>query len=722
MVHRAGLPMSESFQDLEAGFGSQPPFSQPMDWPSSEVVLQQANRLIPQLHLPGAMTVGRDRWERLVTAVEVPEAPERVWRALTDPDELRLWLAVCRGALDRSGEECILDFEDGEFFLVRPTTVEPPHRLRYLCRWVGLGQASSVTWDIEEIDSGSRITVTEEAFNPPWDWQTWNGDGWPGILDQLAAYLRTGTEWRWVWRRMGPYAQVELPVSVYEAWDRIVSPAGLKYWLQTMSGQLGHGQSLTVLMGDASGIMEMMVQRLVEPGQAPPSFLPSIDFTMKRQSWEGSLGGRLWIEPSGWGRSLFQMLLFNWENMPPQTQLSERKILTGFLVGAARRVIRLCGGGRPAPSVPSWSDHSAAPPALDGAPALPAMDPMKIQAFMGRALNDMSGAMTSFMCILGDRLGLFRDLATSGPSTPAELAERAGIHAGYAADWLSALACAGYLEFSPSNGRFTLPPEHAAALAFEGQPMFLGGAFQQLLGLVEPFEQLVEASRNGQGVPQSRYGKNLLDGMERVSANWFDHQLVGQWLQSMPDTVAKLERGALVADVGCGSGRAVIKMAETYPSSRFHGYDISEEALQRARAAAESRGVADRVSFEKRSVIDGLDRQFDLIATFNSLHDFTEPLAALKAIKGALLPTGSYLMLEINSSEKLEKNIGPTGAILYGTSVLYSTPVSLANGGEGKGALAFPETEVRRICREAGFGQVRRLVEDPFNVVYAIKP
>lgn len=299
---------------------------------------------LPPLHARPAMPLVRDRWERLVTSLNIFASPEEIWKALTEPSALRQWLALCRGSLEQTGRDCVLDFEDGEFFLCRPTAVEQSHRLQYVWRWLGIGQATSVTWLIDPIDdASSRVTVVEEALNPPWDWQTWNGGGWPGILDQLAAYLRTGGEWRWPWRRMGPYAQIELPVPVYEAWDRLFGPHSLKYWLLAAQGIIAPGQSLPIFMGDASGQIEMSVHEVVQPGQSPPSFLPHVTFSLSRPVWDNKVGGRLWIEPAGWGRCLLQVFHYNWENLPPGLQLSERRLLTNFWSGAMRRAGQICG-------------------------------------------------------------------------------------------------------------------------------------------------------------------------------------------------------------------------------------------------------------------------------------------------------------------------------------------------------------------------------------------
>ncbi len=327
----------------------------PSDGAENFLLLRQAATQIPSLHLPAGRPLIRDRWERLVTAIEIPAPLSEVWQALISPADLKQWLAVCHGSLADLHKDCVLDFEDGEFFLCRTTSVTPKARLQYFWRWLGIGQATLVTWQLESIGDLTRVTVTEEATNPPWDWQTWNGGGWPGILDQLAAYLRTGLEWRWPWRRMGPYAQIEVALPLYEAWDRLITPQALKYWLLSMHGSLVQGEVLPVFLGDASGMVNMVVREVIQPGQSSPSFLPHIAFSLKRQIWNTEVGGRLWLEPAGWGRSLFQVFHFNWENLPPDLQLSERRLLTTFWAGAMRRAAQMCGGAQLSGTPHNWS-------------------------------------------------------------------------------------------------------------------------------------------------------------------------------------------------------------------------------------------------------------------------------------------------------------------------------------------------------------------------------
>lgn len=353
----------------------------------------------------------------------------------------------------------------------------------------------------------------------------------------------------------------------------------------------------------------------------------------------------------------------------------------------------------------------------------PSIDQAKMEEFMHKVVGDLSGTLVTTMCVLGDRLGLFKDLASNGPATSAELATRAGINERYAREWLGCLASAGYLEYDPASQRFTLPTEQAPALAHEAGPMFAGGHYQMLPAMLGQLDQLTQAFRQGGGVPQSVYGENFWDGLERFTVTHFDNLLVQQWIPTVPEVQAKLERGALVADVGPGSGRALIKLAQAFPNSRYIGYDVYGPVIAKATANAEAAGVAERVSFKQLDVVEGLPGQYDLITTFDVVHDMVNPRGALKAIRQALKPDGSYLMLEINCLDKVEENVGPIAALFYGYSVLYCMTTSLAGGGEGLGTVGLPESKVRELCTEAGFSSVRRLpMENPFNILYEVKP
>ncbi len=352
-----------------------------------------------------------------------------------------------------------------------------------------------------------------------------------------------------------------------------------------------------------------------------------------------------------------------------------------------------------------------------------AIDQARLEAFVGKALGDTSGLMTTVLAAIGDRLGLFKELAAHGPATSAELAGRAGVNERYAREWLGGMASAGYLDYESANGRFTLPPEHAPVLAQEAGPVFFGGVHQEILGTLPVIPRVIEAFRRGGGAPQSAYADDFYEGLERFTAGWFENLLLPVWLPAVPAALAKLERGCRVADVGCGRGRALIALAQAYPASRYTGYDLHGPTVAQATANATAAGVADQVNFVQLDAAHGLPEQYDLITTFDVVHDTVDPRGLLRAIRQALKPDGLYLCLEINCSERLEENAGPLGALFYGFSVLYCMTTSLAGGGEGLGTVGLPEPKLQDLCKEAGFGGVERVpLENPFNSLYVAKP
>ena len=350
-------------------------------------------------------------------------------------------------------------------------------------------------------------------------------------------------------------------------------------------------------------------------------------------------------------------------------------------------------------------------------------DMSKQEAFIGKAIGDASSALTCILAGIGDRLGLFKDLASNGPSTSSELAGRTAIQERYAREWLGGMANAGYVEYDPATRQFHLPPEHAPVLAQEGGPFFFGGIYQMFPAMVSVVDQITEAFRIGGGVHQGAYPVAFWDGLERFTAGWFENLLLQQWIPAMPEVEAKLEQGADVADVGCGRGRALIKMAQAFPKSRYAGYDVFGPAVEQASERARKADVADRVKFEQLDVVKGLPQQFDIITTFDVVHDAVDPLGLLKAIRSGLKVDGNYVCLDVNCSDKLEENAGPLGAMFHGVSIMYCMTTSLAWGGTGLGTVGFHQKKVQELCSEAGFREVRRVpLDNPFNNLYEVTP
>lgn len=350
-------------------------------------------------------------------------------------------------------------------------------------------------------------------------------------------------------------------------------------------------------------------------------------------------------------------------------------------------------------------------------------DEAEVGKFVERVVADATASVTIITAALGDRLGLFTALAELGPTTPAELADRAGIAERYAREWLSAMAAAGYIRYDEPIGRFVLPPAHVPVLAIDDTPVSLGGPLAWTLGVAPALDELTEAFRTGRGVPPEAYGPDLWSGLERLSAPLFVNSLVPEWLAQVPAVQAALRDGADAADVGCGSGRALIELATAFPQSRFVGFDSDQDQIERARHNAEAAGVGDRIRFEHLDAAHGLPDRYDVIFTFDMVHDTADPQRVLSALHTALRPGGTYLCLEPNAADGLTANLTPIGALMYGVSLLYCMSVSLAAGGAGLGTLGLPERRLAELCADAGFATVRRIpIVDPLDALYEIKP
>jgi SAM-dependent methyltransferase len=348
------------------------------------------------------------------------------------------------------------------------------------------------------------------------------------------------------------------------------------------------------------------------------------------------------------------------------------------------------------------------------------LDMARAEEFLGKVVGDFAGAMTSILTAIGDKLGLFAELAR-GPATSTELADRAGIDERYAREWLHGMHAAGYVEHA--GGTFSLPPEHQLVFAQEGGPMFFCGGHQELFGILGVLPQLVEAFRSGGGVPQSAYGDDFWHGLRRFTAGWHENHLVQEWIPAVPEVQARLESGCRYADVGCGQGLAVIRLAQAFPNSTFVGYDAFDGSLAGARELAEREGVADRVRFELRDVGAGLDEQYDVMSTFDVIHDAVDPVGLLTGIRSGLADDGHYLLLDINCADDPVDNQGPLAALFFGFSVTYCMTTSLAHGGRGLGTCGLPPSVATSLCEEAGFTRVERLpLENPFNILYDVRP
>jgi SAM-dependent methyltransferase len=350
------------------------------------------------------------------------------------------------------------------------------------------------------------------------------------------------------------------------------------------------------------------------------------------------------------------------------------------------------------------------------------VDGDKLMQFVFRAVDEVGATLNTALVVMGDRLGLYRALAGAGPLSPAELAERSGTAERYVREWLNAQAAGGYVEYDPDSGRYTLPPEQAVALTDPDSPAYLPGFFQIALGSVLDSPRIVEAAGAGAGFGWHEHVHDVHEGCERFFRPGYNANLISGWLPALDGVVAKLERGARVADVGCGYGASTILMAQAFPNSAFVGSDYHGGSIETARRRAEEAGVAGRVSFETASAAAYGGSDYDLVTMFDCLHDMGDPVGAARNVRRMLEPDGTWMIVEPHAGDRVEENLNPVGRAYYAFSTLLCTPASLSQEvGLALGAQA-GEARIRDVVTAGGFTRFRRVAETPFNLVFEARP
>ena len=346
-----------------------------------------------------------------------------------------------------------------------------------------------------------------------------------------------------------------------------------------------------------------------------------------------------------------------------------------------------------------------------------AIDEARLNEFMGNFVRDMGAVAHASTIVIGDQLGLYKALAER-PMTAADLAARTECDARYVLEWLSAQAASGYAQYDAATQQFSLSEEQALALAVEGSPAFIPGAFQVAIAMFAAIPQLIAAFRSGAGIGWHEQHPALFTGTERFFRPGYIANLVTNWIPALDGVEAKLKAGAKVADIGCGHGASTIIMAQAYPNSHFHGYDYHEPSIQHAREAAVKAKVADRVKFDVARAQDFPGNDYDMVAVFDCLHDMGDPVSASKHIKAALKPEGTWLIVEPFANDALEDNLNPIGRIYYSASTCICTPASRSQElGLCLGAQA-GEGRLRSVVGKGGFSHFRRATQTPFNLIF----
>jgi 2-polyprenyl-3-methyl-5-hydroxy-6-metoxy-1,4-benzoquinol methylase len=342
--------------------------------------------------------------------------------------------------------------------------------------------------------------------------------------------------------------------------------------------------------------------------------------------------------------------------------------------------------------------------------------------FVFRAVDKVGATLNSALVVIGDKLGLYRALGQNGGLSPAELAERTGTAERYVREWLNAQAAGGYVAYDADTGRYTLPPEQRVALTDSDSPAYLPGFFQIALGSVIDSPKILEAARSGAGVGWHEHVHDVHEGCERFFRPGYNAHLISEWLPALDGVVEKLERGALVADVGCGHGASTILMAQAFPNSTFVGSDYHQGSIETARARAQEAGVADRVRFAIEPAAAYGGTGYDLVTMFDCLHDMGDPIGAARHVRGTLKADGTWMIVEPHAGDRVEDNLNPVGRAYYAFSTLLCTPASLSQEvGLALGAQA-GEARIRDVVQAGGLTRFRRVAETPFNLVFEARP
>ncbi len=350
----------------------------------------------------------------------------------------------------------------------------------------------------------------------------------------------------------------------------------------------------------------------------------------------------------------------------------------------------------------------------------PVLDMDKLNAFVGQFVNDLGAAVHSGMVVIGEKLGLYKALA-EGPMTSAELAAKTKTDERYVREWLGSQAAGGYVMFDEETGKFSMSAEQVFALATDDSPAYLPGAFELALASLAAVPRITDSFKTGAGMGWGEHAEGVFHGCEKFFRPGYAANLMTSWIPSLEGVQEKLEKGATVADVGCGKGASTLLMAQAFPKSTFFGFDYHDKSIEGARETAAKQGMGDRATFGVAAA-KGFPGKYDLVTVFDCLHDMGDPVGAAKHVREALKPDGTWMIVEPFANDAMKDNLNPVGRVYYSFSTLLCTPCSRSQEvGLCLGAQA-GEQKIHDVVTQAGFTRFRRATQTPFNIVYEARP
>lgn len=349
------------------------------------------------------------------------------------------------------------------------------------------------------------------------------------------------------------------------------------------------------------------------------------------------------------------------------------------------------------------------------------IDQAKLESFLERAVGDLSAGYGGVMVSLGGKLGLYKTMSGAGPISANELALRADCAERYVREWLNSQAAGGYVSYHAVSDTYELSPEQAMVLADEDSPMYIPNAWNTPASMWFDEDKAIEAFRTGNGIPWGDHDGRLFCGVSAFYRNAYRSSLVPQWLPTLDGVVEKLEAGITVADVGCGYGHSSILMAQAFPKSRFHGFDVHAASIDAAKRNAAEAGVEEQVNFEVALADDYPGQGYGLICFFDCLHDMGNPLAAARHAAEVLAPDGTILLVEPFANDKVEDNISPVARLYYAASTTICCAHAISEGGKLVLGAQAGEARLADVFRKAGFSHFRRAAETPFNLILEVR-